>query len=474
MKTAITSAAPLTILVIEDNLGDLFLIKEYIEEMFFNSTVTHAVNYSEAYNLLSKQDSPFDSILLDATLPDNQGLKLVSDILLLADQSPVLMLTGYENLDFSIKSLSLGVSEYLLKDELNAHLLHKSILFSIERKKYNQNIEESKKKYSDLFHLSPIPMWVYEVSSLQILKVNPAAIKHYGFSESEFLDLSISHLTPENEYERMGKLYSEPSIKSAKTTCHKLKDGKIIQVKIEQNYLTLDDRQCCILLSNDITELIESQDSLRTAYKNIIKIEEKEKEKFAAELHDGLSQNLVAANMIFSYLKKQLPQLAAEPRAAILNKALQDSLDECSQMIREIRPKRIIENGFYSEIEELIETIKAAGDIEVLLLNKADMDNLFGYFDLMHIYRITQELFNNSLKYASAHQFELNFSNQGDEIQLLYKDDGKGITKKILNAKSSFISLKRRVQVLSGSMEVKSTLNKGIVFQINIPLKKIE
>tara|TARA_B110001469_G_C9646283_1_gene326821 strand:- start:3112 stop:3435 length:324 start_codon:yes stop_codon:yes gene_type:complete len=107
-----------------------------------------------------------------------------------------------------------------------------------------------------------------------------------------------------------------------------------------------------------------------------------------------------------------------------------------------------------------------------LLLNKADMDNLFGYFDLMHIYRITQELFNNSLKYSSARQFELNFSNQGNEIQLLYKDDGKGITKKILNAKSSFISLKRRIQVLSGSMEVKSTLNKGAVFHINIPLKR--
>ena len=173
MKTVITSSAPLTILVIEDNPGDFFLIEEYIEEMFFNSTVTHAVNYSEAYNLLSKQDSIFDSILLDATLPDNQGLKLISDVLLLAGQSPVLMLTGYANLDFSIQSLSLGVSGYLLKDELSAQLLHKSILFSIETKKFSQSIEESEKKYSDLFLLSPIPMWVYEISTLQILKLVP-------------------------------------------------------------------------------------------------------------------------------------------------------------------------------------------------------------------------------------------------------------------------------------------------------------
>ena len=471
MDTLTTSSPVLNILVIEDNPGDFFLIEEYIEESFFNSKVTHVVNYSEAYHLLSKQESIFDSILLDVTLPDNEGLKLVSDILLLADKSPVLILTGYENLDFSIKSLSLGVSEYLLKDEINAHLLHKSILYSIEREKYNKSIIESEKKYSDLFRLSPIPMWVYEISSLKILKVNPAAIKHYGYTALEFMDMSILNLLPDSELNKTTKLYSEPSIDSAKTTRHKLKNGKIIHVKIVQNFLKLEGRPCCIMLSNDITKLIETQDSLHMAYKNIIKIEENEKNKFAAELHDGLSQNLVAAQMIFSYLKTKLPILDDEPQSSLMNKALQDALNECTQIIREVRPKKIIENGFYSEIEALVNKIKATGNIEVILFKQADIDNLFDYYGLMHIYRITQELFNNSIKYASAHQLELNFTTHTNEIQLLYKDDGKGITQKTLNAHSSFLSLKRRVQILGATMEVKSTLNKGVVFQINIPLR---
>lgn len=467
------SATPLNILVIEDNPGDFFLIEEFIEEMFLSAKITHVVNYMDAYHLLSKEESIFDSILLDATLPDNEGIKLFTDILFLADQTPVLILTGYENLDFSIKSLSLGVSEYLLKDEINAYSLYKSILFSIERKKHIKRLEESEKRYSELFHLSPIPMWVYEVSDLKIIQVNFAAINHYGYSESEFLNMSILNLHPDLEFQDIADIHCENSNNSNQTIHHKLKSGKIIQVQIEQNYLNIDGRPCCIMLSNDITELLETQNSLLEAYNNIVEIEEKEKEKFAAELHDGLAQNLVAAKMMFSFMTYQLPILAQEPRATLLSETLQNALDECSQMIREVRPKKIIENGFYSEIEALIEKIKATGTMEVFLSKQADMDKLFAYFDLMHIYRITQELFNNSVKYSEATKCELKFTMDGNQIQLSYKDDGKGISKEVLDAKSSFISLKRRIQILSASMKFKSALNEGVDFQITIPIKKI-
>ncbi len=471
MNKRISSSIPLNILVIEDNPGDFLLLEEYIEEMLVNSTITQARSYLDACTILSDQKSVFDLILLDLTLPDNQGLILVSDVLGLANESPVIILTGYENLDFSISSLALGISEYLLKDEITAYSLQKSILFSIEREKHLRNIKESEKRYSELFHLSPIPMWVYETSSLQIVNVNPAAIKKYGYSETEFLNMSVLRLLSNEEKQRIHDLSNPQFNDSNKRMEHKLKDGKVIQVQMEQNHLTLNNRACCIMLSNDITELIETQDSLRTAYRNIIEIEEKEKEKFAAELHDGIQQNLVAAKLIFSFLTEQSTILAQEPRAVFMNQSLETALDECYQIIRDIRPKRIIENGFYAEIEGLIQKVKATGTMEVLLTKDAEMDQLFEYFDLMHIYRITQELFNNALKYAAANKFELSFSIQANQLQLTFTDDGNGISKAILNSKSSFISIKRRVQILNASMVIKSEPNKGSSFHLCIPLK---
>ena len=141
MKASVDSHIDLNILVIEDNPGDFFLIEEYIVELFPLATITHAKNFAEARQLLTKDEGKFNSVLLDVTLPDNYGLQLISDILSLADQLPVVILTGQENIDFSIHSVSLGVSEYLLKDELSAYALYKSILFSIERKKYTKTLK---------------------------------------------------------------------------------------------------------------------------------------------------------------------------------------------------------------------------------------------------------------------------------------------------------------------------------------------
>jgi len=69
---------------------------------------------------------------------------------------------------------------------LNSHVLYKSITYAIERRKVISELEESKRRYSNLFHLSPQPMWLYDTETYEFLQVNVAAIEHYGYSEDEF------------------------------------------------------------------------------------------------------------------------------------------------------------------------------------------------------------------------------------------------------------------------------------------------
>src|SRR5690606_34852793 len=114
-----------------------------------------------------------------------------NEVMALAKSTPVIVLTGYSDIDFGIKSLSMGISDYLLKEELSATSLYKSIMYSIERKEIYRTLKESEKRYKDLFHLSPEPMWLYDVETLKFLDINNAAIKHYGFSREEFLNMTI-------------------------------------------------------------------------------------------------------------------------------------------------------------------------------------------------------------------------------------------------------------------------------------------
>jgi len=131
------------ILLIEDNLGDITLIKEYIEEQFSTAYVTVARNYKESLIILKDTPTPFDILLLDLNLPDKSGYTLINEIVAhIKIKCPVIILTGYEDIEFSVKSISLGISDYLLKDELTAGMLYKSIIYSIERSDFKLRIQE--------------------------------------------------------------------------------------------------------------------------------------------------------------------------------------------------------------------------------------------------------------------------------------------------------------------------------------------
>lgn len=108
----------LNILVVEDNPGDIILIEEYLRSKIAHATIHQALNFTDAKKrLLQKND--LDIILLDLSLPDAGGESLIRDMITLASETPIIILTGYSDQEFSIKTLSLGIADYLVKDELN-------------------------------------------------------------------------------------------------------------------------------------------------------------------------------------------------------------------------------------------------------------------------------------------------------------------------------------------------------------------
>lgn len=134
------------ILVIEDNPGDFTIVEDFLSDYILKPEITQAHDFKEGRAVLTAAGNTFDVVLLDLTLPDKSGKDLIREMLEIAENCPVIVLTGYSDIDFGIASISLGISDYLLKDELNASGLYKSIVYAIERNKYICTIEDKNKK----------------------------------------------------------------------------------------------------------------------------------------------------------------------------------------------------------------------------------------------------------------------------------------------------------------------------------------
>lgn len=247
----------LNILIVEDNTGDYVLIEEFLKEEVRTPSLTRTQTLTETKQLLNSKVN-FDIILLDLSLPDSIGEQLLTQIVKISDRIPIIVLTGYSDKHFGIKALSLGISDYLLKDELSASLLSKSIFYSIERKRISIQLEESEEKYRNLFHFSPTPMWVYEMETYKFLDVNNAAIRNYGFSKEEFLSMTVKEIRPMEDIKQLEDAVNfsreNPHLFFTGEFRHKKKNGEIIEVEIQSNLMEFNGKKSEIVLATDITQ----------------------------------------------------------------------------------------------------------------------------------------------------------------------------------------------------------------------------
>ena len=112
----------------------------------------------------------------------------------------------------------------------------------------------SERRYRELFELNPLPCWIYNPQTLRFLAVNEAAARHYGYSQEEFLGLTLHAIflpeeidVAEREFERFTKSGSWTS----GPWHHKLRDGTQIEVEIAARKLSEDSR---LVVVRDITE----------------------------------------------------------------------------------------------------------------------------------------------------------------------------------------------------------------------------
>lgn len=181
------------ILQIEDNPGDVRLIKEMLKDVKSAGCVLkHASDLASGIEFLKNHES--DLVLLDLGLPDSTGLKTLEKIHSSNSVIPVVIMTGLDDEELGLKAVQSGAQDYLIKSEIDPDILIRSIRYAVERKRIDEKLRRSEERFRSTFEQAAVGLAHVSLEG-DWLRVNGKLSEILGFSPEELLGMNCLKMT---------------------------------------------------------------------------------------------------------------------------------------------------------------------------------------------------------------------------------------------------------------------------------------
>jgi len=206
-----------------------------------------------------------------------------------------------------------------LSDSSNGHDVILNVIKDIsDQKAINYRMQDSLGDFNILFNDNPTPMWIYELPTLRILKVNASATRHYGYSEQEFLSMTIRDIRPRFDLAKFNEYLYKKGIpesrldgfNSAGVWRHQNKKGDILYAEVTGHEIKYDNHSCRVIIALDVTEKVTQQEEM------------KRREQFLTSLIDSQTNFLLRIDTsgIITFANRQFLKLLGYKKSEIINK----------------------------------------------------------------------------------------------------------------------------------------------------------
>jgi signal transduction histidine kinase len=202
-----------------------------------------------------------------------------------------------------------------------------------------------------------------------------------------------------------------------------------------------------------------------SAKKSLIVGQEKERERLSRELHDGLGPLLTSLKLVI-----QSTELSTEEKKKVAV-IVDDTISEIRRMTYDLMPSALVDFGVGKALTNFVELIQKSSGISIIYEDGTKETRTHLINDLgICVFRVCQELVNNSLKHSQAKKIVISLTEFDDKVSLYYVDNGKGFDPKTVNRGLGLRNIEERVEVFNGYLNIRSG-SYGTEIELEIPIE---
>ncbi|NLD48393.1 MAG: sensor histidine kinase [Clostridiaceae bacterium] len=326
------------------------------------------------------------------------------------------------------------------------------VIDTVER--LEDELKESKK------HLMLVSKYYDKYSEDEIKK---------SYEKADIIRIELAVKREQEQYNIKRRNELELRLKEALKTVDKA-DSLISHVGVSLGYLTGDLQEVSLKLED-----IQQRQYLGL---RIIKAQEEERQRVARDIHDGPAQsmsNIVLKAEICERLVDSEPHKAKE-ELKNLKSVVRETLQDVRKIIYNLRPMSLDDLGLIPTLQRFVTTYQEESRTKVSFKTRGSFEEVKPVISLT-VFRLVQEAVNNIKKHAQAKNVSINLEFFQEELKLYISDDGKGFDLAALKPRNDdisggfgLISMRERVELLNGKLEISSTIGKGTRLNITVPL----
>ena len=361
---------------------------------------------------------------------------------------------------------------YFLTAERIYHYLKQ---LNISKEKLNsatEALKQSELNFQTLFNSTGDDIYVTDDNG-KIIEVNQSSCNSLGYTREEFLQMKMIDLKTSRYSQHLSEnrekiyTYGQYTFESE----HVTKDGRVIQVEITSRIVDFDTNKYILSVARNIGLRKETEREVLSA---VIRTEERERERFAKDMHDSIGPLMSTVKLYVNELKS--PNLELEERTDFVNQT-NNIIDEAVNSIRTISNNlmpRVIHNyGLVTAIESFCEKVNKTNTININFVKKNIKERFDQNLELI-LFRVTTELINNTIKHAKAKHILIELKKSTNQMKLYFVDDGIGFNKdEIMTSEQKGMGLKNiisRIKSINGAYKIESSPNRGFKIKVNIDL----